>query len=157
MLGGQRVEQVVEAHLVHLLLHAQQGGIAINLAGHDVELATRRSFLRIYIVSLAGSGQGSFLMEILGIDKLGRHGVAHVARPQHLTLGSVLRLGVACLDHEVLDDTMKEGALVGAVLGQLDKVITVFRRFVIQFHHDVAGGGLNLQSGFFAHVSGFFL
>ena len=157
MLGGQRVEQVVEAHLVHLLLHAQQGRIAVHLAGNDVELTARRSLLGIHVVPLAGGRQSTFLMEILGIDKLGRDGIAHIARTQHLTLGRVLRIGVACLYHEVLDDTVKEGSLIGTVLGQLDEIVPMLGSFVVQLHHDVARGGFNLQFGFFAHIFRFFI
>ena len=36
----QRLESIVQTHLVHLLFHAQQGGIIVHLSGHNIELAT---------------------------------------------------------------------------------------------------------------------
>ena len=35
----QRVESIVQAHLIHLLFHPQQGRVIIHFSGHNVELA----------------------------------------------------------------------------------------------------------------------
>ena len=135
-------------HLVDLLLHIQQGLIVIDLTGDDVELTSRRFLLGIYIIPLAGGGQGSALVEILGIDELGRKGITHVAPAQCLSLGRVLTLRVSRLDHEVLDDPVEQRTIVWAFLGQLNEVVPMFRCLVVEFHHDVSRGGLDFQSCF---------
>ena len=122
-----------------------------------IVLLTGRFLLRVYVISLTGGRQRTFLIEVFRVDKLRRNSVSHIARSQHLAFRGILRFGVARLYHEVLDDTVKQRTFISTFLGQLDKVIAMLRRFVIQFHDDVTRTCLNLQLRFFFHISVFLL
>ena len=139
------------------MFHAEKRRIVIHLSGHDIELTTGRFLLRVYVISLTGGRQRTFLMEVFRVDKLRRNSVSYIARSQHLAFRGILRFGVARLYHEVLDDTVKQRTFISTFLGQLDKVIAMLRRFVIQFHDDVTRTCLNLQLRFFFHISVFLL
>ena len=61
---------------------------------------------------------------------------------EHCPLGRILAIWVAGLDHEVGYDTMEQKGIIKVVLtDQFQKVVAMQRRFVIQFHPDVAHRG----------------
>ena len=88
-------------------------------------------------------------MEILGIDKLGFDRVAGVAAAQKVVGTGGLGVGVAGLNHEVVDHAVEEHAVIEAFLDQLDEVVAVLGRLVVEFDHDVAQRGLEF---YFCHL-----
>ena len=79
-------------------------------------------------------------MEETGID-FGFDGVAWAAHTEAFAGGSALGVGVSALNHEVLDDTVEQEAVVIALGGELEEIVTVEGRLVIQADYDVAQSG----------------
>ena len=77
-------------------------------------------------------------MEELRINKLSRDGIVRSARSQVLSSRSPLRVGVAALNHEVLNHTVEQRSVEITLLRQFHEVITMTRSLVIQAHDDVA-------------------
>jgi hypothetical protein len=78
---------------------------------------------------------------VLGIYKFGGDGILGTSHAKVLACRCSLRVGVATLNHEVLDDTMKECPVIIAFAGKLEEVVTVFGGLVVKAHYDVAIGG----------------
>ena len=81
-----------------------------------------------------------------------RDGVAYIATTQMGCICGVLAFRVACLNHELADDTVEEGTVVYTFLGELDEVVAVLWSFVIQFHNDFAHCGFDFHLGTFFHI-----
>ena len=126
-------------HLAHTALKHVQSAVVIHLALHDVELRATGSLLGIHLVRLASSSQGAFLVEVVVLE-LGRDPITWVE-------ATVLVL--SALDHEILDDAVERRAVVPAFVHQLDEVVTMLGRVVIQFGLNSAHAGLDDNDGFF--------
>ena len=138
MLASQLVEDILLGLHRHLFLHLAQFVLSISLTPHDVELASAALALWVHLVVQAGSTQGATLMKQAWTVYLGRNGIVWSARSQHLSLGSILAVGVAALNHKVLDDTMKKSAVEVSFLSQFYEVVTMTRSLVVEAHDDVA-------------------
>ena len=86
----QRIENNINLILIHLAFHTQQGRVIEHLTCHDIELTTGRFFLRVHIISLTGSGQGTFLMEIFRIYKFSGNSITYISRTQHFSFRCIL-------------------------------------------------------------------
>ena len=126
----QVLENGVEACLVDIVFDVDELRFAEHVSCHDVELASRRSPFGIDIVRLACRGERSPLM-VEGGDEFGGDGIAHIAASQHGGIAGGLAFRVACLNHEMLDDAVEQGAVIRAFFHQLDKVVPVLRGFVV--------------------------
>lgn len=72
--------------------------------------------------------------------KLSRNGVS----------GILTTVGIAtALNYKVFDYTMKRRIIIPAFVYQLDEVVTMKRRVVVEFHDDVAHIGLYTDLSFF--------
>lgn len=133
---------------VETLLHLRQDAvIGIHLAPDDIELAGRGATLGVLLVAFAGHGHGSPTVEYLRQTELRLLGVVEVARAESLSGFGMLAVGVAALDHEVLDDAVEEQRVVDAHLRQFQEVVAVLRRLVIEADADVACRGLEEHLG----------
>ena len=95
--------------LVKTLLDLVQPFVIEDLAPDDVELHGRTAPLRIDVVALAGGGDDAAAVEdALLQPELGGQGIRPVALTQQHARSGMLRVGVAALDHEVLDHTVEE-------------------------------------------------
>ena len=83
-------------------------------------------------------------MEILRIDKLGRHSIARTAGTELYAGCCALAVRVATLYHKVLDYTMEECAVVIAFLSKFDEIITMKRGLVIEADCNIAERSLDL-------------
>ena len=81
----QCIENNIYLILIHLAFHTQQGRVVIHFTCHYIELATGRFFLRVHVISLTGSGQGTFFMEIFRIYKFSGNGITYVSGTQHFS------------------------------------------------------------------------
>ena len=79
-------------------------------------------------------------MEETGID-FGFDGIAWAAHTKAFSGGSALGVGVSALNHEVLDDTVEQEAVVIALGGELEEIVAVEGRLVIQTDYDIAQSG----------------
>ena len=52
--------------------------------------------------------------------------------------GCTLAVGIATLNHKVLNDTVKECAVIISLLCEFKDVVAMFRSFVVKAHNDVA-------------------
>ena len=150
VLACQLVEDFFRAVVVLGAFHVEELSFAELASGHDVELASRRFALRVHIIAHSCCSQCALLVEELRYE-LGRYGVTHISSAQLCGIWRSLAVRVACLNHELADDAVEEGAVVHAFLGELDEVIAVFRSFVVKFHDDVALGGFDFHLGSFFH------
>ena len=96
-----------------------------------------------------GAGKPKQFVEVLGKDKLSFDCVAGVAAAQGGVGTGGLGLGVASLNHEVIDYAVEEHAVIEAFLDQLDEVVAVLGRLVVELDHDVAQRGFEFN---FCHV-----
>ena len=73
-----------------------------------------------------------------GRGEFGRDSVSDVPGAEHRALGGISALRVAALYHKILDYTMEEGSVVKAFARKFEYVVAVQRRFIVQFHDDIA-------------------
>ena len=73
-----------------------------------------------------------------GRGEFGRDSVSDVPGAEHRALGRATALRVAALYHKILDYTMEEGSVVKAFARKFEYVVAVQRRFIVQFHDDIA-------------------
>lgn len=118
-----------------------------RLAPDNVELATTTALLRIDIVGLTGRGKRATQMIVIREAELRRKSVAHVTLAKLLTRLGSATVGVATLNHEVADDTMKESAVVEALGDELKKIVAVYGSVVEQGDTYGAHGGLEPDDG----------
>src|SRR5574344_2012804 len=130
----------------HLPLHLLQFRWFVGLSPHDIKLASAALPVRVHLVARARCTQCPTLVEELRINKLSRDGIVRSARSQVLSSRSPLRVGVAALNHEVLNHTVEQRSVEITLLRQFHEVITMTRSLVIQAHYDVAQRSLNLNS-----------
>lgn len=69
--------------------------------------------------------------------------VQHYQNCYNMYLTECLR--IAALNHEILDDTVEERAVVIALACQLDEVVPVLGCLVVEAHDDVAHCGMYLD------------
>ena len=112
VLGCQPPEDVLLLYLGQTLGHHLQLIAAVNLAGHDVELAAAAATLGVHLVARACGGECATLVEVLGIDKLGLDGVAGVSVAQRGVGASGLAVAVTGLNHKVLDNAVEKHAVI---------------------------------------------
>src|SRR3712207_2543222 len=141
----QLVEHLLLLLHGHLALHLLEFGRFVGFSPHDVKLAAAALPLRVDFVAKAGRAQRTTLVEALGISKLGRKRVVGAARSEPFALGSALAVGVATLNHEVLDDPMEKRSIEIALPGQLNEVVTVGGRLVVKADEDVAFGSADFD------------
>ena len=79
-------------------------------------------------------------MVVLRIDDFGRHGIVYI-KLLHLSRSHLSAGVVATLNHEVLDDSLEDAAVVIAAVHELQEVVAMVRRVVIECHTDVAHRG----------------
>ena len=141
LVSGHKVVEG-DGHLVllHLLLHLLELGRLVDRAPDDVELAAARLAIRIDLVTKSGSAERTTLMEETGID-FGFDGIAWAAHTEAFASWSALGVGVSALNHKVLDDTVEQEAVVIALGGELEEIVAVEGRLVIQADYDVAQSG----------------
>ena len=141
LMGGHKVVEG-DGHLVllHLLLHLLELGRLVDRAPDDVELAAARLATGIDLVTKSGSAERTTLMEETGID-FGFDGIAWAAHTEAFASWSALGVGVSALNHKVLDDTVEQEAVVIALGGELEEIVAVEGRLVIQADYDVAQSG----------------
>lgn len=141
LVSGHKVVEG-DGHLVllHLLLHLLELGRLVDRAPDDVELAAARLATGIDLVTKSGSAERTTLVEETGID-FGFDGVAWAAHTEAFAGGSALGVGVSALNHEVLDDTVEQEAVIIALGSELEEIVTVEGRLVIQADYDVAQSG----------------
>jgi len=129
----------VEALAYRLQLGRGEGG-----APHDVELATTGATLGIDIVALTGHSQRTTTMRMqqvaVAVEELCLNGIAHLAVAQRGPRLCVATVGVATLNHEILDDTMEEQRVVEMFVGQAQEVVAMQRGVVVERQEDVALG-----------------
>ena len=73
-----------------------------------------------------------------GRGEFGRDGVSDISGSEHCALGRATALRVAALYHKVLDYTMEECPVVKAFAREFEYVVAMQRRFIVQFHDDIA-------------------
>ena len=71
-------------------------------------------------------------MEIFGIDYFSLDGVARVSGTEHIARSCIFRLGVARLNHEILDYTVKQHAIVVSVAHELEDVVAMLGCVVVE-------------------------
>ena len=116
----------------HLLFKLLQFLLLVHLAPHDVELTSAALALGVHVVAQARSTQGTALVEEGGELNLCGERVSRTARAEHLSSGRTNAVGVAALNHKVLNDAVEERAVERAFLDQFDKVIAVEGSLVVQ-------------------------
>ena len=150
VLDHEVVENVLQLLLSHLALELGELAGTVDIASDDVELATAGTLLGIDLVALTGSSEGSLLM-YQRLVELGRDGVVGASGTEMCSGRSSTRIGIATLNHKVLDDTVEESAVVIALTGQLEEIITMKGGLVIETNGDVTEGGLDQD---FGHIGG---
>ena len=142
LLGGIKSARfwVFHAHLVNKVLHLAR---TVGASPDDVELGTATATLRIDIVRFTGCCQCSTLVvESVAYFRFQR--IAWTTATQHGVGRSTLGIGVAALNYKSLDDTMKQGVIIIALLDQTNEIVAVEGCGVIESHNDVAQRGLYL-------------
>ena len=110
----------------------------------DIEIGGSRSLGWVLIVTLARRTELSTLVVVLRIDDFGRHGVVYI-KLLHLSRVHLSAGIVTTLNHEVLDDSLEDAAVVVAAVHEFQKVVAMVRRIVIEGHTDIT------QCGFEQH------
>ena len=77
-------------------------------------------------------------MTRFGIDYFSLDGVARVSGTEHIARSCIFRLGVARLNHEILDSTAKQHAIVVSVAHELEGVVALLGCVVVEVNLDVA-------------------
>lgn len=104
---------------------------------YDVELAAAAGFFGI---AVSCRGQSPALVKETG-SKFGGNAGGGSAITQRFARFCRFGVGVATLNHEVLDHSVKQGAVVVACFDQPQKIISVERRGVGQAQDQYALGG----------------
>ena len=146
VLDHEVIKDVLQLLLRHLTLELGEFAGTVDLASDDVELATTGTLLGIDLVALTGSSEGSLLV-YQRLVELGRDGVVGASGTEMCCGRSSTRIGIATLNHKVLDDTVEESAVVIALTGQLEEIITMKGGLVIKTNGDVTEGGLDQDFG----------
>ena len=92
--------------------------------------------MRIGGVALSGCGKGSFLVGMVR-QNLGRDGVTGASGAIGGLVGRIFCEGISGLNHEIIDDSVKEQAVVESFRSQFYKVVSVKRGVLVQ--HDSYG------------------
>ena len=79
----------------------------------------------------------------LAIEELSLDGVVGTPLAQRHTRFCMTAVGVATLDHEVLDDTVEEQRVVELLIDEFQEVVAMTGCIVIERHENVSLGGLN--------------
>lgn len=95
----------------HLWIATDQKLLECDTA-NDIELCRRRSALRIISVSLASSSQSATLVEVLWIYYLCRNSIVWLMLSNCIARLCMTSGRIACLNHEVGNDTMKQVAVI---------------------------------------------
>ena len=113
---------------VERLLHTVEHWVVETLAIDDVELACGGHPLGIDAVALARRRQDATFVEELGISEFGGQFVQLHLRG-FIPIGACGR--VARLNHETVDDAVKEQSVVEACLSEPDEIVAMGRSLVI--------------------------
>jgi len=142
----------LDAVLLQRSAHLPQGSLAEAAAIDDVELRRAAAHFGVCIVALACCGQRATFVEEPGQTELRLQRVAEVSVAEGLVARGRLQgavslrvyaaVGVAALDHEILDDAMKERAVEDTLSHILKEIVAMARCLVAQLHADDAVGGL---------------
>ena len=111
------------------------------LAGDDVELAGAGEVAGVHVVALTGSSHRAVAMAQGGHD-LGLELVGQIALAEQRSRLSMAAVRVARLDHEAGYDAVEQQGVVEVALDELQEVVAVARRLVVEGDADVAFGGL---------------
>ena len=127
---------------VKFLLDLRDLLILENLSPDDIELTGRRPPFRIHFVALPGHRHDTTTMEDLRQPELCLCGIVEIARTQQLSWFGMLAVGIATLNHKVLDNAMDEQRVIDAHLCDLQEVVACLWRLVIKGDADIACSGL---------------
>ena len=130
VLGGKGIEGFLNALHPQLLGELSQLPLTIDLSPDDVELRPAAPSLGVHLVALPGSSQRTALMQQVVLD-FRLNGVIGTTRPQHLAGRSTLGVGVATLNHKVLDDPVEQRPVIIALLCQFQEIVPMQRGLVV--------------------------
>ena len=87
-------------------------------------------------------------MEVVRVDDFGVDVIAGAAGSAVLAGPGVAAVGVAGLEHELVDDAVEEHVVVETFLDEFEEVGLVAGRVAVEAYNDVAFGGTDNLSGF---------
>ena len=73
--------------------------------------------------------------------ELGFEGVSCIPRTETLSRRSALAIGIAALDHEILDYPVKKCAVIETFPGKLEEIVAMDGSFVIETNGNVTASG----------------
>ena len=150
---------IIVAHLaldaighLHAFYHFAKDGIATvkmgcaTLAGYNVKLTGTGKTGGIDIVALTGCGNRAIAMMDSG-QTLGQKPVRQITITQQFAWLSMPAVGVACLYHEVRNDTVEKQRVIEMFSYEFQEVVAVAGCLVVELDADVALGSLKEHLG----------
>ena len=138
LLGWQCIRlRTLSLLLLYIVFHLS--GREVSAPG-DIEIGGSRCLGWILIIPLTGCTELTALVVIFRIDDFGWYRIVDI-KLLHLSGSNLATRVITTLDHEVLDDTLKDTAVVISAVHELEEVVAVMRCIVIKSHTDIAHRG----------------
>ena len=118
-------------HLVADLIELLGG---VGLAPDDIELTTAGTAFGILAVALARCSQCPTTVRMeqmaVGIEELSLDGIVGTPLAQRHARFSMTAVGIAALNHEVLDDAVEEQRIIELLVDEFQEIVAMTRRIV---------------------------